>query len=331
MRPPGFFKRMWKRRGKERWSYVTRLRKGTGKGSDRLVHHGQDYDLAIQRHKALIGRGTLPSRLTLDEANRQWRAGYVASRRNAKGQRDTATRYTKHVAPLIGKVRLDRLTGEHVREVALKLAGKGLSPQTVSHVLADIRCFALWAVDAGLFDRSPFPRRVMPRIEERPPDRLSDDELEAVLRVEEPHAFVLRFAVGTGLRWGELVRAQRSHLERDVLIVAARKTGKVRRVPVADTALLRELRVRVGRLVPYAENSVGSFNRRIRERSGLTRFHVHQLRHTFACRYLERGGSLAALQQILGHASIVTTQRYARLADEFVRADAQRVAQGASR
>jgi integrase/recombinase XerD len=59
--------------------------------------------------------------------------------------------------------------------------------------------------------------------------------------------------------------------------------------------------------------------------SGVRRFHVHQLRHTFACRWVEQGGNLAALQQVLGHASIVTTQRYARLTDEAVRREAERL------
>ena len=49
-----------------------------------------------------------------------------------------------------------------------------------------------------------------------------------------------------------------------------------------------------------------------RKLSGVERFHVHMLRHTFACAWVDRGGSLAALQLLLGHSSITTTQRYGR-------------------
>ena len=62
-----------------------------------------------------------------------------------------------------------------------------------------------------------------------------------------------------------------------------------------------------------------------KKHTGQERFHVHQLRQTFAYRRLEAGGSPAALQQILGHASIVTTQRYARLSDAHVQAEAERL------
>jgi integrase len=68
-----------------------------------------------------------------------------------------------------------------------------------------------------------------------------------------------------------------------------------------------------------------SFTRTVRRLSGVERFHVHQLRHTFACRWLEAGGSLAALQQVLGHSTVVTTQRHARLDEEAIGREAERV------
>ena len=77
-----------------------------------------------------------------------------------------------------------------------------------------------------------------------------------------------------------------------------------------------------------AIGSPGSFAVRVRKLTGIEGFHVHQMRHTFACQWLERGGSLAALQQVLGHASIVTTQRYAKLTDEAVMREASRLSTG---
>jgi integrase len=100
-------------------------------------------------------------------------------------------------------------------------------------------------------------------------------------------------------------------------VVQRTKSGKVRRVPLKPE-LLEELRGRIGRLVPFAKGSPGSFSKVGRRLAKIERFHPHRLRHTFASQWLEKGRSLAALQQVLGHASITTTQQYARLTDEWV-------------
>jgi integrase len=244
-----------------------------------------------------------------------------------KGQQLTAGRVRQYLEPFMGHLQLDRVSGEDVRAYRLWVErSTKLSTGSVWHLLADCRCLFNWCEEAGLVSRSPFPRRVMPKLQERLPDRLTDEEAEQVRCLPEPHGFVCRLALGTGLRWGELCRAQASEVEREFLLVHHTKSRKVRRVPLTGE-LLAEVRLHVGRLVPFARLSPGSFANSVRRMSGIEQFHVHQMRHTFACQWLERGGNLAALQQILGHASIETTQRYARLSDEVVMREARRLAQ----
>jgi integrase len=127
------------------------------------------------------------------------------------------------------------------------------------------------------------------------------------------------------MRWEELTRARADQVVRGVLGLEHTKSGKVRRIPLHPD-LLEELRGRVGLLSPF--KSVSMFNKAVKRLTGIQTFHSHQLRHTFACRYLEHKGTLAVLQELLGHASIVTTQRYARLREEHVKAEASWVYAG---
>jgi len=108
------------------------------------------------------------------------------------------------------------------------------------------------------------------------------------------------------LRWSELVRARASDVQRGMLIVSHTKSGKVRRVPL-PAQLLGELRFKIGPLIPIRDS--WGFTQQVRRYSGVKKFHPHQLRHTFATRWVERGGNLAALQVALGQSSIVVTQR----------------------
>ncbi|HYM81558.1 MAG TPA: hypothetical protein VEY91_09120, partial [Candidatus Limnocylindria bacterium] len=109
------------------------------------------------------------------------------------------------------------MSKDDLRRYRLWLEQHHLSPQSVAHQLAEARCFFNWAADTDLIDRSPVPRRLLPKIQERPPDRLTDEEVEAVVRIQEPYAFVVRLALGTGLRWGELTRAKSSDIRDGIL------------------------------------------------------------------------------------------------------------------
>jgi len=140
---------------------------------------------------------------------------------------------------------------------------------------------------------------------------------------------VIRLWLACGARWSEMCKVEARHLRRDGwLLVEQEKTGKVVRIPLMETdpQLAREIAGRVGKLVPYGRSSVGSFNRTVKRMSGVVDFSSHRLRHTFATRWVQRGGSIVALQEVLGHSDLKLTQRYARLSDEFVRREARRQA-----
>lgn len=292
-------------------------------GRERWVSLGSDYHEACRRLRRIRAGESPPSSTTVAEAAARWLETRIRTARNERGLALATARVKRYLAPALGWMLVERVKREDLLRYRLWIEKQAISIQTVAHVLSDARCLFLWCEDAGLIAKAPVPRKLLPKIPERPPDRLSDEEVERLTALPNPHGFVIRLGLATGLRWGELCRAQSSDVENGMLVVSLTKSGKVRRVPLSPK-ILREIRGRVGRLVPYSAESKGSFNATIRRLSGVERFHSHQLRHTFACRWIEKG-TLQALQEILGHASIETTQRYARLSETAVRAEATKV------
>lgn len=291
-------------------------------GRERWVALGKDLPVAIRKFHQARGRPKAAVRITVADLAAEWLKTYVQNARSPYNVKQTQSKVTRFLNAFLGPKQAAKVGSEDIRRYRIWVEKHALTSTSVHHILADARCLFRWAEDCGLIDRSPFPRRIMPRMQERPPDRLTDDEVKAVIGINEPHGFIVRFALGTGLRWGELTRAESSDVQDGVLVVHQTKSGKVRRVPLPPD-LLAELRTRIGKLVPFV--SSGSFNLRVQDLSKVDRFHVHQLRHTFACRWLEQGGSLEALRQILGHSTVRTTERYGRISDDLVRAEAQRV------
>jgi integrase len=295
-------------------------------GKDRWIALGRDFEEASRRLRELNRNGpVLGTRATVNELAREWLASRVAVKRTPGGLQKATSRVRLYVSPFFGLKLVGKVSREDLWEYRrwLETHERQLSPTSVWHILSDARCLFRWCEDAGKLERSPFPRGLMPRLQEQPPKKLELAEVEALTRVAEPYGFVVRFGLSTGLRWGELTRTQASDVDRNgVLLVSQTKSRKVRRIPL-PRRMLAEVRQRVGRLVPFSQP--GSFARMVRRLSGVERFHVHMLRHTFACGWVDRGGSLAALQQLLGHSSITTTQRYGRISDDMVRREVERL------
>ena len=148
--------------------------------------------------------------------------------------------------------------------------------------------------------------------------------LRARRALSPPRVAPLALLLGTGIRWSEAVRAQARDVEHGRLVIRRSKSGRVRRVPLSPE-LLAECTGRVGRLCPYSDSC--SFNKRVRELSGIERFRSHLCRHTFATEWRAAGGSLAALQAVLGHSTVAVTERYGTVGEDLVEREALRLVQ----
>jgi len=291
-------------------------------GQDRWVPLGSDYTAACRRLKELRHQPLPPSGGSVTKLAEKWLSIYVATSRNEKGQKLARQRVQWYLAKYFGAKHVHRVRTDDIREYRMWLEERSLSLQSVVHVLSDARCFFGWAENSGYINRSPFVRKLLPRVQEQAPDRFTDEEVAILTQLEEPWGFVNRLGVESGLRWSELRRAKASDVTGDLLTVAHTKSYRVRRIPLPPD-LAAEIRSRVGLLVP--QGNYWHCVMRLRRLSGIAAFRPHRLRHTFAMRNLEAGVSLASLQELLGHASVTTTQRYARLTDQAVQAEVARV------
>ncbi len=213
----------------------------------------------------------------------------------------------------------------------------GVQPATVSRHIAALRSFYLWCLREGAIATNPAEGLRSPRVGRRLPRVPSEAACDELLDQPAPlrDRALAELMYGAGLRVGEVAALTWADLDLAGGMVHVRrgKGGKPRAVPLTAPAcaLLAEL-AEGRRDGPVFLNRDGralsdrSMRRIVRElglRAGVGHVHPHAFRHAFATHLLDGGADLRAVQEMLGHRSLSTTQRYTHVSVRGLR-DAHR-------
>lgn len=242
--------------------------------------------------------------------------------------------------------RIDHIT---IRGFLSHLYERGLSKPSVARALAAVRSLYRWLAQEGVVEQNPaklvstpkLPKKLprVPTIEEM--NNVLDGEMPEVAAFPERDQLLLELLYGCGVRNSELTGINLEDIRLSAEAILVRGKGKKERyVPFGGTAaaalaaylrarqkLLAEsprkkdtrallINRRGGRLTT---RSVGRIVKKIAVAKGLSSdVHPHTLRHAFGTHMLEEGADLRAIQEMLGHERLSTTQRYTQLSTKHV-------------
>ena len=244
-----------------------------------------------------------------------------------------------------GPVRADQWTSALLVAVQRELwRAPAHAPASVARALAAWRSFSKFCVRRGVLAADPSAAVPAPRLPRRLPRTLPAEALgQALDRIASDAAAprdraLLELAYSSGLRLSELVGLNHGDLDRRAHVVRVRGKGRKERiVPVGDAALEALARYeaataaaprsraadaplflgRDGRLAGRTVQRV--VRRRLAEVASGLGVTPHALRHSFATHLLDRGADLRAIQELLGHASLATTQIYTHVSRSRLR------------
>ena len=232
-----------------------------------------------------------------------------------------------------------------LREYVYHLKDRGLQATSIRRALAAIRTYFGFLLAEGHVRADPTERVDLPRTGRRLPYALGREDVVRLLdapdvsdRLYWRDKALLEFAYASGVRVSELIGLKVRDLDLvEGLALVFGKGAKERVVPIGRSAIraldvyLREIRPGLARDAPGAvflnargqplsRMGVWKILRRQVRRAGIRRrVSPHTLRHSFATHLLEGGADLAAVQELLGHADIATTQVYTHVEREYLR------------
>jgi len=257
-----------------------------------------------------------------------------ASRHTIRAYGEDLQQFSAYLTDVLGREpRPEDADHVLIRGFLADLHRRGLKKASSARKLAGLRTFFRFLCREGRLDRNPARALLSPRLEKRIPSPLEEAQVEVLLDVPGDDAAsvrtraILELLYATGIRCAELVGLDVGEVDLEARMVRVLGKGRKERIVLFGTrareALRAWLRVRAGlrpktdavfislRGARLSDRSVRAlFSRRVRQVALTRKCSPHTLRHSFATHLLARGADLRAIQELLGHASLSTTQRY---------------------
>ncbi len=240
----------------------------------------------------------------------------------------------------------EHVTPPDVRSYMFHLSGLGLAPTSVRRAQSALRTYFGFLLEERISDHDPTEGLESPKVGRPLPNVLGSEEVLGLLeasRLDSPVYWrdkaILEVLYATGVRVSELIGLKIANLDLDLgLCTVWGKGAKERMVPLGGPALvalqryLRDVRQGLDQGLseghvflnrkggPLSRTAIWNLVREAARAAGLSKkVSPHTLRHTFATHLLEGGADLVAVQELLGHADISTTQIYTHVDREYLR------------
>lgn len=271
------------------------------------------------------------------------------SANTAQAYSDDVDKLVRHLAD--AGVAVEHATTDDLERFVCALQDVGIQPRSQARIISGVKSFYKFLRMERIMDSDPTRLLLTPRIGRHLPEVLSVAEIDAMIAcidMSKPEGqrnrAIIETLYGCGLRVSELVSLQLSQVFADKrYIIVHGKGNKQRLVPISPVALehiaLYMEQTRSRQTVQRGSEDIVFLNRRGAMLTRQMIFHIvkqlcelagirkvispHTLRHSFATHLLEGGANLRAIQQMLGHESITTTEVYvhidrSRLRDEIL-------------
>lgn len=243
-------------------------------------------------------------------------------------------------------IELEKATIEILRDFIIEISSLGIHPRSQARILSSIKSFYNFLIYKNILDNDPTELLESPKIGLRLPEVLSVPEIDDIVSVidlskaeGQRNKAIIEVLYGSGLRVSELIGLQLSklYLDEGYMLVEG-KGSKQRLVPMSSQALKQIelwkmdrnlLTIKKGnedylflnhRGTKLTRDMIFKIVKELASLAGIKKnVSPHTFRHSFATHLLENGANLRAIQQLLGHESITTTELYTHIDVHFLR------------